>query len=378
VLTGDLLRLVQVLTNLLGNAIKFSAKGEIEIGIVDMPTTQMGKTKLHLWVRDTGIGMNAEQVAKIFDAFSQADASTTRRFGGTGLGLTICKRIVELMDGEIKVQSQPNHGSRFDVFVYLPNDTPPESPVLANASKRSLLIVDNNVHSALAIKSIVERLQWQADVLTDLNETSQIVATHYDFVLLDADFATDDYSVYLPTNVPKVLLQTPWQESDPMLGSTIDFATTLTKPIDEQTLLSLTVSSTAKNTTIEEKPLLAYRILLVEDNTINQLVGVKLLETLGAEVDVAENGHVALSLLQQVGVYYDVVLMDLQMPIMDGLETTRQLRLIEQFADLPVIAMTANVMATDREACFEAGMNDFMSKPIRLQELRTKVLQWVK
>jgi CheY-like chemotaxis protein len=99
---------------------------------------------------------------------------------------------------------------------------------------------------------------------------------------------------------------------------------------------------------------------------------------LGAEVDVAENGHVALSLLQQVGVYYDVVLMDLQMPIMDGLETTRQLRLIEQFADLPVIAMTANVMATDREACFEAGMNDFMSKPIRLQELRAKVLQWVK
>ena len=378
ILTGDLLRLVQVLTNLLGNAIKFSAKGDIEIGIADIPTTQTDKTKLHLWVRDTGIGMNTEQLAKIFEAFSQADASTTRRFGGTGLGLTICKRIVELMDGEIKVQSELNQGSRFDVFVYLPKETHTESPSVATVSKKSLLIIDNNLHSALAIKSIAERLQWQADVLTELNESSQIVATHYDFILLDADFAIDAYSAYLPSNVPKVLLQTPWQESDPMLGDTIDFVTTLTKPIDEQTLLSLTISSTAKNTTIEEKPLLAYRILLVEDNTINQLVGVKLLEILGAEVDVAENGHVALSLLQQVGVYYDVVLMDLQMPIMDGLETTRQLRLIEQFADLPVIAMTANVMATDREACFEAGMNDFMSKPIRLQELRAKVLQWVK
>ena len=117
---------------------------------------------------------------------------------------------------------------------------------------------------------------------------------------------------------------------------------------------------------------------MVEDNTINQLVGVRLLESLGAEVDVAENGYVALSLLQQVGNFYDVVLMDLQMPVMDGLETTRQLRLIEQFTDLPVIAMTANVMATDREACFEAGMNDFMSKPIRIQELREKIYQWLK
>ncbi len=376
VLTGDLLRFTQILTNLLGNAIKFSSKGEIEIGVAAMPTNQIGKTKLHFWVRDTGIGMNSEQLAKIFEAFSQADASTTRRFGGTGLGLTICKRIVELMEGEVKVQSEPNKGSRFDIFVYLPQTT--ETNPTQNPTKRSILIVDDNQHSALAIKSIAERMQWQVDVLTDLNERSQIVATHYDFILLDADFATDAYSVYLPANVPKVLLQTPWQENDPMLGSTIDFKTTLTKPIDEQTLLSLTVSSNAKNTTIEEKPLLAYRILLVEDNTINQLVGVKLLESLGAEVDVAENGHVALSLLQQVGVYYDVVLMDLQMPIMDGLETTRQLRLIEQFADLPVIAMTANVMATDREACFEAGMNDFMSKPIRLQELRAKVLQWVK
>ena len=378
VLTGDLLRLVQILTNLLGNAIKFSSKGEIEIGVVAMPSTHIDKTKLHFWVRDTGIGMNAEQIANIFEAFSQADTSTTRRFGGTGLGLTICKRIVELMGGEIKVQSQPNQGSRFDVFVYLPNDIPTEPLAAVNGSKRSLLIIDNNTHSGLAIKSIAERLQWQADILADLNERSQIVASHYDFILLDADFATDDYSVYLPANVPKVLLQTPWQENDPMLGSTIDFAATLTKPIDEQTLLSLTLSSTSKNTLIEEKSLLAYRILLVEDNTINQLVGVKLLESLGAEVDVAENGHVALSLLQQVGVYYDLVLMDLQMPIMDGLETTRQLRLIEQFADLPVIAMTANVMATDREACFDAGMNDFMSKPIRLQELRAKVLQWVK
>lgn len=375
-LTGDLLRFTQILTNLLGNAIKFSAKGEIEIGIAAMPTTQIGKIKLHLWVRDTGIGMNSEQLAKIFEAFSQADASTTRRFGGTGLGLTICKRIVELMEGEVKVQSEPNKGSRFDIFVYLPNTT--EVAPNKVTAKRSVLIVDNNQYSALAIKSIAERLQWQADVLTKLDENSQIVATHYDYVLLDADFATEAYSAYLPTNLPKVLLQTPWQENDPMLGSMISFAQTLTKPIDEQTLLSLTVSASAKNTTIEEKPLLAYRILLVEDNTINQLVGVKLLETLGAEVDVAENGHVALSLLQQVGVYYDVVLMDLQMPIMDGLETTRQLRLIEQFADLPVIAMTANVMATDREACFEAGMNDFMSKPIRLQELRAKVLQWVK
>jgi two-component system sensor histidine kinase/response regulator len=175
-----------------------------------------------------------------------------------------------------------------------------------------------------------------------------------------------------------VLLHTPWQENDPLLGTMIDFAHTLTKPLTEEVLLTLIANNSHKTTVLEEKPLLARHILLVEDNTINQLVGVRLLESLGAEVDVAENGYVALSLLQQEGNLYDVVLMDLQMPVMDGLETTRQLRLIEKFTDLPIIAMTANVLATDREACFEAGMNDFMSKPIRIQELREKICHWLK
>jgi two-component system sensor histidine kinase/response regulator len=223
---------------------------------------------------------------------------------------------------------------------------------------------------------MAERLGWQADVMTSLSQEHQPIAHAYDYILLGASFANDSDAAYLPSDVPKVLLQTPWQENDPMLGGSIVFAHTLTKPVTEATLQSLTAAVGTKVSQIEEKPLLTHRILLVEDNTINQLVGVRLLESLGAEVDVAENGYVALSLLQQVGVNYDVVLMDLQMPVMDGLETTRQMRMIEQFADMPVIAMTANVMATDREQCFAAGMNDFMSKPVRLQELREKILQW--
>ncbi len=378
VLLGDLLRLGQILTNLLGNAIKFSAKGEIEIGVATI-TNKNHQQRLHLWVRDTGIGMTTEQAAKIFEAFSQADASTTRKYGGTGLGLTICKRLIELMNGEIKVQSKVNQGSRFDVFIDL-IEAPQDSSSLEsiNIPKLNLLLIDNNHHSALAIRSIAERLQWEVDIFERLDESLTIETSHYDFVLLDADFA-DEHSVqYLPKALPKILLQTPLQESDPLLGTMIDFKHCFTKPITEEVLLGLVPSAIPKAKFIEEKPFLARRILLVEDNTINQLVGVRLLESLGAEVDVAENGYVALSLLQQVGNFYDVVLMDLQMPVMDGLETTRQLRLIEQFTDLPVIAMTANVMATDREACFEAGMNDFMSKPIRIQELREKIYQWLK
>lgn len=373
VLMGDLLRIGQILTNLLGNAIKFSAKGEVEIGIAKQAQPN-GELKLHFWVRDTGIGMTEEQLDRIFDAFSQADATTSRRFGGTGLGLTICKHLIELMNGEIKVNSQLNQGSRFDVFIKLVEGEA-ESPV---TSKLKLLLIDNHLHRVSAVRSLVERLGWQLDVFTELNEQSVIGQGEYDYVLLDADFAHEKYLQYLPKDLAKVLLHTPWQENDPLLGTMIDFAHTLTKPLTEEVLLTLIANNSHKTTVLEEKPLLARHILLVEDNTINQLVGVRLLESLGAEVDVAENGYVALSLLQQEGNLYDVVLMDLQMPVMDGLETTRQLRLIEKFTDLPIIAMTANVLATDREACFEAGMNDFMSKPIRIQELREKICHWLK
>lgn len=370
ILVGDLLRIGQILTNLLGNAIKFSAKGEIEVGIAKLAKNN----QLHLWVKDTGIGMTPEQLSKIFDAFSQADASTTRRFGGTGLGLTICKRLVTLMEGDIKVTSKVNQGSRFDVFIKLVEGIA-EPPI---TSKLKLLLVDNHPQTASAVRCLVERLGWQLEVFAELNEQTVINQGDYDYVLLDADFAHEKYLHYLPTDLAKVLLHTPWQENDPLLGTMIDFSHTLTKPLTEEVLLSLVANNSHKMTVLEEKPLLARHILLVEDNTINQLVGVRLLESLGAEVDVAENGYVALSLLQQEGNLYDVVLMDLQMPVMDGLETTRQLRLIEQFSDLPIIAMTANVMATDREACFEAGMNDFMSKPIRMQELREKICHWLK
>lgn len=375
VLVGDVLRLGQVLTNLLGNAIKFSAKGEIEVGMACMPTI-VGRIRLHLWVRDTGIGMTPEQLNTIFEAFNQGDTSTTRRFGGTGLGLTICKRLVQLMQGDIRVQSQPGQGSRFDIFVQMQAAPVMPEPV-GHQRKLSLLLVDDNAHAAAALRSIIERLHWQVDILHSLPVEGQINADHYDFILLDASLV-DQCGHAWAGQTPKVLLQTPWQESDPMLGASIAFSHILTKPVTEEVLLSLTAELTVKPASVEEKPLLAYRILLVEDNTVNQLVGVRLLESLGAEVDVAENGYVALSLLQQAGTHYHAVLMDLQMPVMDGLETTRQLRMIEQFAALPVIAMTANVMATDREQCFAAGMNDFMSKPVRLQELREKLLHWLK
>ncbi len=377
-LEGDVLRLGQILTNLLGNAIKFSSHGEVEIGVARMPGPS-SQVKLHLWVRDTGIGMTPQQLSTIFDAFNQGDTSTTRRFGGTGLGLTICKRLVQLMNGDIRVQSQPNQGSRFDVFVQLKAAPVTDAvDVHANSRQLYLLVVDDNIHAAAAMRSMIERMGWHADVVSILSIDHPLHANNYDFILLDASFADEAHSACLPSHIPKVLLQTPWQENDPMLGGDVHFEHTLTKPVTEDALRNLTESLSPKASQLAENPLIAYRILLVEDNTINQLVGVKLLESLGAEVDVAENGYVALSLLQQVGVHYDVVLMDLQMPVMDGFETTRQLRLIEQFADLPIIAMTANVMASDREECFAAGMNDFMSKPVRLNDLREKILQWAK
>ena len=382
-IVGDSLRLIQILTNLLGNALKFTAQGEVEVR-VGLAGRHEDRAMLSFEVRDTGIGMGEEQLRHIFDAFRQGDASTTRRFGGTGLGLTICQRLVELMGGRIEVASRQGEGSSFRFTIPFRVD---DAHVNTGRFDRkgAFLLVSHLEGFSRGVRELVERQGWRIDHCRTIAEGHDLLAGEhpdYDLVLLDAGLP-DLLGQSCPLGdrlPPLVYLETPWQrERHELQGVTP--AQRLFKPVTGRSLVELAVMlANGRSTRFPhaERVLEGKRILLVEDNAVNQLVGRKMLEALGGGVDVADDGQVALNLLRQKGAdYYDLVLMDLQMPVLDGLDATRELRQWPGFLTLPVIAMTANVMPADRQACQEAGMSDFIGKPIRSRELEKVLRRWL-
>jgi signal transduction histidine kinase/CheY-like chemotaxis protein len=378
-LVGDALRLQQVLVNLAGNAIKFTERGEVSLRVVRLPAPG-GAAVLRFAVRDTGIGLNEEQVARLFSPFTQADLSTTRRFGGTGLGLTISKGLIELLGGTIEVHSVPGEGSEFRFTVPLGGSAsaddaalPPGLPVTAH-----LLLADDNATSRHCIAQAIAAAGWTCDVVdTGAAALAQLQrGAAYDAVLLDWHMA-DTGPMFDAGGPPVICLLNAYgreQLMEDMASARI--AACLAKPVTTRALREAVHAALATRGRDDAAvpsdtapPLLAgVRVLLVEDNPINQVVARGLLEQVGAQVTVAENGAVAVALLRASDGSYDLVLMDVQMPVMDGFTATRAIR-GELRLDLPVIAMTAGVMASEREQCIAAGMNDFIGKPIDVEQM---------
>ncbi len=397
-LVGDPLRLGQVLTNLLGNAVKFTARGDIRLR-VDAGAPDNGQATLRFEVRDTGIGMTASQVDHLFEAFSQADNSMTRRFGGTGLGLSIARHLVGLMGGAtIEVDSHPGAGSRFSFHARfgLAADRGAETlPGILDGLR--VLVVDDHplarevlLHLLAGFPFRTEAVGSAAEAVTvlcraDPHDRVGLVLMDLRTPLRDGIEATRQIKRELPLGTPPaVILLTAYgdeQTSSDAIEAGADGY--LHKPATASTLLDAIVGAFGVDAAPPPPPaagdallLAGRRVLVVEDNDINQQIARALLERRGATVTLADNGRVAVDTLRRAGPdAFDVVLMDLQMPEMDGLEATRLIRHDRRFERLPIIAMTAHALAAQRQQCLDTGMNDHVTKPIVPERLFESILR---
>ena len=419
-LRGDPGRVRQVLTNLVGNAIKFTQEGDVVVQ-VRLDSEQDGAVVVRFDVTDTGIGLTEAQQARLFQAFSQADGSTTRKYGGTGLGLAICKRLVEMMGGEIGVASQPGSGSTFWFTVrFEPQSAPVDAvvpEVLSVRGKRALIVDDKPINCRI-LDLLMKKWELVPTVVSDysavvphLQEQSR-KGIYYDVAIIDADLAEFDglqlaqRVVATGTRAPRVILLTSvGRRGDAKAAKALGVAAYLTKPLRESQLvrcLAMVLEPSAaasagsrsqpgaelvtRHTLAETATSAGMKILLAEDNIINQKVAVRMFERLGHRVDVVANGLEAVEALSRIG--YDLVFMDCQMPEMDGFEATREIRERERSGRnsgrslpvahprTPIIAMTANAMQGDREACLRAGMDDYVSKPVTSEALAAVFERW--
>jgi PAS domain S-box-containing protein len=387
---GDAVRLRQVLLNLVSNAVKFTEQGEVIVHVEAEPTGA-SSYRLEFAIRDTGVGIARDRIDRLFASFTQADASTTRRYGGTGLGLAITKRLVELMGGEMWVESEEGEGSTFHVglpveaaVVPAREAVPSTAPQLAG---KRLLVVDDNATNL----EIVARhaRSWGMDAVAIASPTEALARIEggesFDVAILDLVMPEMD-GLALAREIrrhrdehelPLVLLTSLGRL--PQAQTSGEFAVQLGKPVKASQLYNGLVKALAEHLLQQEadgpepeaaKPTASsLRILLAEDNAVNQKVALRLLAQLGYRADVAANGVEALETLERQT--YDVVLMDVQMPEMDGLEASRRICGRWPAESRPrIVAMTANAMREDREACFAAGMDDYLAKPIRPMELQ--------
>ena len=394
-LVGDPLRLRQVLINLCNNAIKFTDSGEIVVVAVKQLTLADGYATLYFSVRDTGIGMSEEQLAKLFQPFSQADASSTRKYGGTGLGLAICKQLVGLMGGEIGARSQSGIGSDFYFTVRFKLGDPTVVPQLhADPTLRDLriLVVDDSPNAREIFQGLLATFGYQATLKSSAAEgllALEEASEPYDLVLLDWKMPVmDGFAMArkirangLLQRQPQIIMVTAYGSEEArqrVLSESLDGY--LTKPVNASSLLDeimrvcgrAAVSQTAAHVPAGDAAALAtvrgMRVLLVEDNDFNRQIAMELMSNVaGIDVTVAKHGCEALEQLREQT--FDAVLMDIQMPVMDGYEATRHIRQDIRWRDLPIIAMTAHAMDRDREQCLAVGMNDFISKPFDPDEL---------
>jgi signal transduction histidine kinase/DNA-binding response OmpR family regulator/HPt (histidine-containing phosphotransfer) domain-containing protein/HAMP domain-containing protein len=388
-LLGDPVRLGQILTNCVGNAVKFTERGEIRVDIEQQERTGQ-KVQLKCSVRDTGVGMTREQSMKLFQPFTQADMSTTRKHGGTGLGLTICRRLVELMGGRIWLESEPGAGTTFYFTVWLGVGESKGSGkvVPAKLSQLRVLIVDDNPAARDIMREPLSTVARRVDVVESGKEAISAIRQHdstdpYDVVFMDWRMPGMDglqASRHIKSDEtlqhqPAIVLATAFgREEVREEAERLQLDGFLVKPITKSmivdTLVNVFADSRHDGGRVPENQqparLRGARILLAEDNDINQQIAVELLEGAGATVTVANNGREAVDMLSssQQPLPYDIVLMDLQMPEMDGYQATTRLRAEARFATLPIIAMTAHATVVERERCLATGMNDHIAKPI--------------
>ncbi|MFT5370110.1 MAG: two-component system sensor histidine kinase/response regulator [Candidatus Latescibacterota bacterium] len=391
-LLGDPTRLRQILVNLIGNAIKFTEGGEVVL-TVSVENKQDQQVRLKFSVRDTGIGISKSEQDRLFQAFTQANASTTRKYGGTGLGLAISSKLVALMGGQIGVESEAGKGSVFSFTAEFVIQTHPVSvPGNLDALKgKRVLIVDDNQTNRLIIEKQLANWGAETEKAASGSDALNLMDTQvFDLVISDYlmpemdgfDFVTALRDRAAWKNVPVMILSSVNKADYMEQCETLNVAAYLTKPVNQNDFLKAIskvlipqlekAAHSIPQKRIESDALSvpALHILLVEDNAVNQMLAVRLLEKHGHVVAVANDGQAALDMMP-ADHGFDLVLMDVQMPIMDGLETTRKIRQQELGTEdhIPIVAMTANAMKGDRETCLEAGMDDYLSKPIRLSEL---------
>lgn len=405
-MVGDSLRLVQVLTNLCSNAIKFTSQGEIVISV-----KLEGTDRLRFSVRDTGIGLSEKQKSRIFESFTQADSSTTRNFGGTGLGLTISKHLVELMGGELDVDSVEGIGSDFNFS--LPLNVVPDNREIDSVPPElegwHVLLICQNETACGIFETMLHDLRFKVtlcslgkmklhDILRQQQESDK---SDLELVLLDWTMSESDRADIIEAlendafgSKTPIIVNISSLEAENIKKISQRFAniTLLNKPSTPSCLMDAILNACGKETVIEsfknrhdsantlfyEASVRGIRILVVEDNEINQEVVRKTLEGAGVDVDIACNGLEAVSRLRQCAdePIYDAVLMDLQMPEMDGYAATAILRKDPRFDRLPIIAMTAHTIESDRQQCLAVGMQDHIGKPIDLEQLFSKLARW--
>ena len=398
-LIGDVGRIRQVLVNLVGNAVKFTHEGHVVTRVV-LKDLERERARLQVIVEDSGMGIEPAERERLFAAFTQADASTTRRFGGTGLGLAICRQLTSLMGGEIGVESEPGEGSRFWFTIELPLD----QSHLADETPERLrgmhaLVVDDNPMGRRIFHHMLRELEMTVVSVASGEEALEALTDAvaggrpFDLALLDyhmpgMDGETLVVRVRELDTLPELRLVTLTSsgqigERDRLFGLGVDGY--LMKPVLFQSLTRELLRiygspRTATRPMVEPSPnsqLDGPRVLLAEDNIVNQKVAVKMLETLGCRVDVAPSGAEALEMWSQHP--YELVFMDVHMPGMDGIETTGRMREIESGSGrsrTPIIAMTANAMEGDAERCFAAGMDDYAAKPVKKEILRSILAKW--
>jgi PAS domain S-box-containing protein len=383
---GDPGRLRQILLNLLSNAVKFTERGSVLVN-VSREALQDNILMLRIAVRDTGIGMTADQQAALFQPFTQADRSTTRRFGGTGLGLTIAKRLVELMGGTIGVASTIGEGTTFWFNIGLKLGTALAANALTGA--RALLIC-NDQDTYRPVKRYMERAGVRVRELSGLTVFSRrengnvAIDTSNSVVIVDAaelKIATDLASLRFE-GCPVIVLGSAadWQPTESSWGAEIKY---VPKPVRCVPLLlaiqsalrgELSITGGTQNG-VQSRNLSSPRVLVVEDNRVNQIITQQLLTKLGCQVDIAVNGLEACEAMTRS--FYDLVFMDCQMPVMDGFEATRTIRGNQSGHRTPIVALTAGVLPEERDRCYRAGMDDFLSKPIDKEELKSTLEKWV-
>lgn len=395
-LRGDSLRLGQILINYSNNAVKFTEKGEIVISVRVLEDVR-DEVLLRFAVRDTGVGLTPEQVGRLFQSFQQADTSTSRKYGGTGLGLAISKQLATLMQGEVGVESQPGQGSTFwfTARVGKVRGLPQRRLLAPDLRGCRVLVMDDNELSRGVLHEMLTNMHFEVSEAATGRQALQL-AEEQPFAIVFLDWRMPDMDGFEVARRfqameprPRLVMVTAYGREEVLReaeGAGLDGV--LIKPVNASVLFDTAVrvlgggqpeerTCARDNTDLSEElaTIKGARILLVEDNELNQEVAVGLLGEAGLEVDVADNGQIALDKLETQT--YDLVLMDMQMPVMDGITATERLRTQERFARLPIVAMTANAMPQDRERCAQAGMNDHVAKPIEPAELFRSLLRWI-
>ncbi|MEO1586772.1 MAG: response regulator, partial [Bacteroidota bacterium] len=387
---GDVVRFKQVVSNLVSNAIKFTASGMVYIHVSSKEAID-GEVTWQFRVEDTGIGIPEDKIGQLFQAFQQVDASTTRKYGGTGLGLAISKRLVEMMKGNIWVESQKNEGSKFYFTLQSTPTHLPASPLsfkLENLKKRRVLILDSNVTHQQILARQLQQWGIKSQTFTHASHVFEILDQEvFDLIITNYQLTDIDgvqFSLACKALIPELPILMIHSVPNVHIPEGI-IEQSLLGPVSQKQLFRA-VADLLDLPVVEQKavprvsnvphpsPHIPLSILLAEDNAVNQKIAERLFLRLGYEIDLAENGQEVVDMA--LAKPYDIIFMDMQMPKKDGLAATREIRQQIPSDILPIIAMTANAMAEDKAACLASGMNDYLAKPIKPQTLADMVQQW--